>query len=387
MRAAALLAALASWIPTAAAGQVHVAITSPAEDKFVFGRVEFTAVVQAPEPPARVVFEVDGRQVRVFERPPYAVEVDVGEDNVEHRFRVTAHTAGGETGQATLVTPVLQIDEQVSLDLQQLFVTVTSGPGRVLDLERPDFRIFEDGRPQRLVTFERGDVPLTAVILLDSSESMIGGRLEAALRGAQIFAAGMRELDEAMLLLFSDRVLRVTPFSGSAEPMLAGLAQVRAGGGTAVNDHLYLGLKLLDGQQGRRVVILFSDGADVVSALRMRDVVWKARRSQAIVYWIRLEERRGRRASFSSSWRNNKENAAEAEQLAAAVESSGGRVETIASVDAVDAAFAGILSELREQYVLGYYTSHARHDGGWRKVEVRVPGALRVRTRDGYIDH
>lgn len=387
MRTAALLAALATGIPTAAAGQVHVAITSPPEDEFVFGRVEFAAVVQAPEPLARVVFEVDGRQVRVFDRPPFAVEVDVGEENVEHRFRVTAQTAGGETGSASLVTPVLQIDEQVSLDLQQLFVTVASGAGRVLDLERADFRILEDDRAQRLVTFERGDVPLTAVILLDSSESMIGGRLEAALRGAQLFAAGMRELDEAMLLLFSDRVLRVTSFSGSAEPMLAGLAQVRAAGGTAVNDHLYLGLKLLDGQQGRRVVILFSDGADVVSALRMQDVVWKARRSQAIVYWIRLEEGGGRRASFSSSWRNNKENAAEAQQLAAAVESSGGRVETITSVDGVDAAFAGILSELRQQYVLGYYPSHSRHDGGWRQVEVRVPGALRVRTRDGYIDH
>jgi Ca-activated chloride channel family protein len=382
-----LVALLLGGSAGAESPEVRVAITSPPAGEFAYGPVEFTAEVEAPEPPARVVLEVDGRTVRVFDRPPYSVKVDLGEENVEHRFRATAQLPGGATSQATLVTPVIQIDEQVSVDLQQLFVTVTDGPRRVLDLVRGDFRVLEDGQPQRLVTFERGDVPLTAVILLDSSESMLGGRLEAAVRGAHLFAAGMRALDEAMLLLFSDRVLRTTDFSASADQLLAGLQGVQAAGGTAVNDHLYLALKLLDGQQGRRVVILFSDGADVVSALRMSDVIWKARRSQAIVYWIRLADSKGRHTSFTSAWRDNLANTREAEQLEAAVDGSGGRVETIPSVDDIEDAFRGILAELREQYVLGYYPSHQRHDGGWRQVEVKVPGRLAVRTRDGYVDY
>jgi hypothetical protein len=101
------------------------------------------------------------------------------------------------------------------------------------------------------------------------------------------------------------------------------------------------------------------------------NVVWKARRSQAIVYWIRLADNRSSRTSFTSAWRNNEENATEARELEEAVSGSGGRVETIPAVADIEGAFRGILTELREQYVLGYYSSNSRNDGAWRRVDVR----------------
>jgi VWFA-related protein len=195
----------------------------------------------------------------------------------------------------------------------------------------------------------------------------------------------MRELDEASLLLFSDRLLAARPFSSDRRVLLAGLDAVTAEGGTAVNDHLYLALKMLDGQVGRGAVILLSDGVDVQSVLRMKEVLWKLRRGQALVYWIRLRDR-GKHGSISSAWRDFKANDEEMAGLEQAVLESGGRIEDLDDIAGVEPAFRGILAELREQYVLGYYPSAAPHDGRWHEVKVKLRGPGRVRTRGGYVD-
>ena len=224
--------------------------------------------------------------------------------------------------------------------------------------------------------------------MLDSSQSMTGGRLQAAISGASAFIDGMKDLDEAMFLLFSDRIQRATEFTASRTDLTTAVKGIEAGGGTSLNDALYLALKLLDAQQGRRVVVLFSDGADVLSQLRMQDVVWKAQRSQAMLYWIRLQEHKSERTSFTSAWRNYKENLAEERQLVDAVEESGGRIVTIPTLEDVGSAFRVILQELRDQYVLGYYPSEAKSDGRWHKIQVRTSGfGFKVRAREGYVDN
>ena len=169
-------------------------------------------------------------------------------------------------------------------------MTVAAQGGRVLDLERGDFQVLDDGKPQELVTYERGQVPLTAALLFDSSASMTGAGLEAAQRGVRGFAAGMAPLDQALLLLFSDRLLHRSPLTSDGQLLAAGLDGVRAQGGTAVNDHLFLALQLLAPVQGRRVAILLSDGIDVESVLDMERVRESARDSQALIYWIQLTE-------------------------------------------------------------------------------------------------
>ena len=111
---------------------------------------------------------------------------------------------------------------------------------------------------------------------------MQGERLEAVRRGAKAFLDGMKPADEAMLALFSDRLLRFTPFPSDKKALDASIAGTPAAGGTAVNDFLYLSLKLLDARQGQRVVVLFSDGSDVHSVLPASDVLWKARAGQSL---------------------------------------------------------------------------------------------------------
>ena len=285
-----------------------------------------------------------------------------------------------------VITSTIQIDQEIEVELQQLYVTVTRGGSSVADLRREDFSVVDDGAPQELVTFERGDVPLAALLLVDSSDSMRGERLQVALAGARSFIDAMARLDQAALLLFSDHVIHSTPFTGFPQVLASGLEGVVAGGGTALSDHLYAGFKLLEARQGRRVVILLSDGVDTTSVLEMADVLWAARRSQALVYWLRLPMSQ-RPGAFSSSWRDARGHREEIERLEELVRQSGGRVVGLEGVTDTASAFGEILRELRGQYVLGYYPEPRRNDGAWRKVRVRAGPGLEVRAREGYVDY
>ncbi len=369
-----------------AVAQPSVLLTSPTPGEPVFGEVEIVADVDSERPVRRVTFRLDGKVVGELREPPYRLRVDAGTQSREHRFEVVAEDVDGAVGRSLLVSPRLAVDLELELELQQLYVTVTQRGQRVVDLERSDFAVFDQGRRQELVTFERGDVPLAALLLVDASDSMRGDLLAAAVAGAQAFIAGMAELDQAKLVLFADRVLHDSPFTSFAEVLATGLSGVEARGSTALNDHLYLALRLLEQRQGRRVVILLSDGVDVASVLRMEEVLETVRRSSALIYWLRLRTS-GEDSGYASAWRDAASHAREFELLATGVKASGGRVLVLDHVAATAGAFAEILRELREQYVLGYYPSDNRGDGRWHTVRVRVrPRGAKVRTRYGYVD-
>ena len=390
-----LIAALSLLLTTStlAATSLEIWFEHPRSADFVFGEVEVEVEVAATADDSDIVVEVfvDGRRVGELASPPYRLKVDVGYDNVEHEFKAIVRTGSGETETAIVITPKLQVDEVVEVELQQLYVTVTEGDDRVLDLSREDFRISDEGKKQEIVTFERGDIPLTATLLLDCSLSMKGERLEAALHGAGVFVDGMNELDKGMVMLFSDRLLRATEFSDDPEDLATALVNVQAAGGTSVNDHLFMALNRLEKEQGRRVVVLFSDGSDVHSVLPMVEVLQKARSSQALIYWIHLresDESDHEVPRYTSSWRDLEANQVEFKKLRAAVYESGGRIIVVRNASRLEEAFSAVIQELRDQYVLGYYPSIDRGDGSWHEVKVRVGRPnLTVRTREGYIDY
>ncbi len=369
-----------------ATAQPAVTLLSPEPGQPVFGEVEVIADVVSERPVRRVTFWLDGRVVGELREPPYRLMVDAGTASNEHRFEIVVEDVAGGVGRSLMVSPEFDVDLELELELQQLYVTVSRRGRRVLDLEEADFTVLDEKRPQELVTFERGDVPLTAVLLVDASNSMRGDRLAAAVAGAQAFIAGMAELDQAKLVLFADRVLHDSPFTNFAEVLAAGLSGVEARGSTALNDHLYLALRLLEPRQGRRVVVLLSDGVDVASVLRMGEVLATLRRSRALVYWLRLGS--GGTSGHSSAWRNATSHAREFGLLETGIEESGGRVLVLDDVAGTAAAFTEILRELRDQYVLGFYPSDNRGDGRWHEIKVRIERrGLEVRTRQGYIDH
>ena len=383
--AASLLSLGALLAAPAAFGAVAVRILSPAADQPVFGPTQVDVKVDAGEPVEQVELFVNGKLMGAVKKPPYRITVDLGDENIKREFRAVAHTASGAVGADTLVTVPVQITDELNLKLRALFVNVSSFGVSNLTLGQDDFEVYDNGAKQQIVTFGRDELPLTAVLLLDTSESMQGERQEAVRRGAKAFLDGMKPADEAMLALFSDRLIRFTPFSSDKKMLEDSIAGTSAAGGTAVNDFLYLSLKMLDARNGQRVVVLFSDGSDVHSVLPASDVLWKARAGQSLVYWIQLG---GKHQSFTSAWRDYQGNDREYQTLEKAIHESGGRILPIEHLGELEGAFRSILQELRQQYALGYYPTTAKGDGAWHKVDVRLHnGGGRVRTRAGYADY
>jgi Ca-activated chloride channel family protein len=365
---------------------VTIYLYAPKTGAPALGLVDVHADVLADAPLDEVQVRVDGVVKASFEKPPYRARIDVGEDNVEHRFEIVARRDGRDLLSVERVTPPIKVDEVLDLSLQQLYVTALERGRFAERLERDEFVVRDDGALQEIVTFERGDVPITAALLLDSSESMRGAGLRLALEGAKAFLAGLRELDEASVMLVSDHLIIETEPTFDVAELTASLEGVEAGGGTAIHDHLYLVLRRLEGRQGRRVAILLSDGVDVHGALEAADVLWAARRSRSVVYWIRLEDA-STDHGFASQWRDSGAHREALERLGDSVTETGGRVVAIRDIAAAPAAFEEILSELRAQYVLGYYPSVDRDDESWHDVAVSVRrSGVDLRTRSGYLD-
>lgn len=393
--AAAVLAAAAAVFAVAAGaddgGQVWVHLVRPADGEEVFGEIELEADALAELPIRDVAFFVDGRPVGSLSAAPYRLRVDLGGENRPHTVEVVATDAEGRQARHRVRTAPVPLGGRFDVDLRQLYVTVTRDGEPVRGLGRNDFTVLDDGRPQELITFAGGDVPFTAVLLIDASASMFGDKLEAARAGAAAFIDGMHELDEGKVTVFSDVIQNSTPFSGAREVLTAGFTGARGQGGTAVNDNLYTALKLLESRQGRRLVVLLSDGIDSHSVLDGDAVLASARRSRAMVYWIRLLEP-GRSADddepqMVSAWRTPADYRRQAAALRELVELGGGRIIPVHTSAEIEPVFVGILRELRAQYALGYYPDARRRDGSWRRVKVRVenPGA-EVRTAGGYLD-
>ena len=289
-----------------------------------FGAIEVVVEPQAGAP-RRVEFWFNGIKAGELTRPPWKLTIDTGEENIERRFRVVAiggSDAGGWRSESEIVLPQIHVDDELDLPLQQLYITATSTPSGapVHDLRARQLQRLRHGAatgrssPSSTATCRSPPCCSSTPRI-----SMDGAPLRAALAGAHSFASGMAELDEAMLLLFSDRVAHHTAWSDDPDELLSGLDGVEARGGSAVNDHLFLALQLLEKRQGRRVVILLSDGVDVESLLQAAQVNEIAVRSQALVYWIRVSAE-----PFDllqrSAWRNVVEHSSEIRQLAATVD-------------------------------------------------------------------
>lgn len=266
------------------------------------------------------------------------------------------------------------------IDLVALDVCVSDREGRpVLSLNPTDFLVFEDRVPQRLTFFSaEGEIPLTAVVLIDRSGSMRGPKLERAKAAAITFLQHLRSKDVAEVMAFNQHSERVVP-SGTALDAVAGLVDaIEADGQTALFESLLVAVRDLqarrraDGAPHQEALVVLSDGEDTASHLVIEDVLEDVQRAGVIVYGVSLRTDERDRA-LPPLWAFS--------QLA---HDSGGRATAVRDVTMLDAVYADIAAELRHMYRLAYVPA-APADGRWRPITVRVlnPDA-RVRTRTGY---
>jgi Ca-activated chloride channel family protein len=267
----------------------------------------------------------------------------------------------------------------VDVKLVNVFVNVTDANGALVGgLTRDDFAIAEDGRHQDIAVFERqSELPLNLTLAIDTSASTYKDReleQDAAKRFVQ---ALMRAQDQMSVLEFDTFVSELTPFTNKVAQIERGLDRMRGEGGTALYDAIYLGSQRLSKKEGRKVLVLVSDGGDTVKSTTYAQALEQALRNEVMIYSIidvPIEASAGRDLGGEHA-------------LITLSEQTGGK-SFYASAGGLDKAFAQVSDDLRTQYVLGYYPHHQEPGLIFHRLKVTIPRAaneaFNLRYRTGY---
>ena len=351
-----------------------VAIVSPREGMPVAGPVQLEAETRPVEAVAEVdeaVFFVDGRVVCRLAEPPLVCAWNAGRTIDTHLVRLVVRWRDGTRSVATVRTGALSLGERVDVDAVQLTVVVQDHRGRfVRGLAQEAFQVFQDGRPQTLAHFANERVPLEVVAAIDMSGSMTEAMPQVREAAAR-FLAALAPDHQVTVLAFNDNVFTLSRRGAAPEARRRALARLTPWGGTALYDAILAALDVLGAQQGRRALVVFTDGADQQSHATFGDVQRRVESSDATMYMIGQGD-----ATTNPALRRL------LERLAAV---SGGRAFFEARPDALDAVFVQIIEELSSQYLLSYQPDAPVRDGEWHAIRVEVDrGEYRVRTRQGF---
>ncbi len=273
--------------------------------------------------------------------------------------------------------PVFRTD----VKLVRLLTTVKDATGALVGgLTKADFRITDNGAPQEVAVFEHHtEQPLSVAIMLDISGSTakdLKYEVDSLRRFAKALFGSGNPGDQAGLYTFNHDVAMVSPFTRQLKRLEVALRGLKAEAGTSLYDAILLGSNELGNRNGRRVMIVVTDGGDTTSSTTYHAALEAAHRNDAVIYSILVVP------IVNDAGRNiGGEHALE--QFAAG---TGGKVFQPTVGAALDKAFDSILRDLRTQYLLGYYPKNVpltRNRFHTVKVETTTP-ALRVQSRSGY---
>jgi Ca-activated chloride channel family protein len=251
----------------------------------------------------------------------------------------------------------------------EVYAAVTDASGRaVRDLPREAFRIFENDKPQEISTFVAREFPASVALAIDRSFSMAGKPLTMARTAGHAFIGSLRPDDRAMVVGISGEVEILAPLTSDRGTLFKALANLEPWSSTSLHDALIKSLGLLEGESGRRAIVILSDGEDRYSTATAADVLARARISDVLIYPIAIAKRRA--PLFA--------------ELAAV---TGGRSFHLKDPQELTATLRTVAAALRSQYLIGYAPSDGWHGEGteWRSIKVAVdrPG-LKIRARSGY---
>jgi Ca-activated chloride channel family protein len=258
-----------------------------------------------------------------------------------------------------------------------VMTTVTNSDGRlVTDLTRDDFTVLDDGEPQELTVFLNEVTPFTVVVMLDFSASMTAN-LDLLKAATEQFLIRMLPDDQAQVGSFSDKIQLSGTFSSNRDELIAALGNLQFGNPTKLYDAINVSLEILQKVEGRKVVLVFSDGEDTASQLvSLRDVREQARANEVMVYAIGLEAVyfNGQRRVRSRPDRG----------LRSLAEETGGGYFELRDSDELAPTFTRVMQELHSQYTLGFTPTTL--DGSEHELEVRLrqPG-MTARARQNYV--
>jgi len=277
----------------------------------------------------------------------------------------------------------------VSVNLVVLHATVVDKKGRrINNLAEKDFRVLEDGSPQKLAVFSHADIPVTMGIDIDDSGSMRDKRA-AVNEAALTFVKTSNPDDQVFVVNFNDEYYLDTPgnFAANMEDLKGALAKIDSRGGTALYDAVSASLDHLKlGNRDKKALLVITDGEDNASRYSFAELLRQAQQSNAVIYCIGLlgEEHPG--GLFKIHGGGDKRASKILKDLAQA---TGGKAYFPKSLDQVEPICVAIARDIRNQYTLGYYPTNSKKDGTFRRVEIQLTNHEDrkhdiVRTRPGY---
>jgi len=255
----------------------------------------------------------------------------------------------------------------VDVKLVNVFVTVTDGRGApVASLQKENFLLKEDGKEQKIAIFGRESaLPLSIVLAVDTSLSTRKD-LPLELISARKFAhAIVRPQDGLAVYKFSEEVSQMVPFTSDLKKIDAGIDRVHNGAATALYDAIFLGSQALSRRQGRKVMVVITDGGDTMSQVNYKEALRAAQESEAIIYSIIIvpvEADAGRDTGGEHA-------------LIQISSDTGGKYYYATSLPQLDDAFRQISDELRTQYLLAYYPSQRYSSSEFRQLRVDLTNA------------
>jgi Ca-activated chloride channel family protein len=374
MKGLAILLAMTVGAPTAAAQiPTKLEITNPVDGQFVSGVINIEArlvPLAAEREIARMTFFADGTSVCVVVRHPYRCAWNAGPLRKSFQIRVVAEMTDGKRFRKTVHTRGVDVDEATGVSAVKVTATVTDGHGFVSGLQPKDFIVFEEQEKQVISGFATEKTDVTVALALDTSGSMAHA-LEGVKRQASEFLRLLPPSWPTPVLAFDNSVFVIAPPGMPAEDRDRHIGLLKAWGGTALYNAVLRSLKEVEAAEGRKAVVVFTDGEDRNSTVDVEEVRRAIRSNDAVVYFVAS----GEAARNSRMMKTVQEFA----------EISGGRVLRGQSEEELARAFAEVREEIRSQYLLTYVPAKLAPAGTWRPLSVKVAcEGCRVRARTGY---
>jgi Ca-activated chloride channel family protein len=335
-------------------------------------------------------------------RPP----VLIGDNRSRPQTPTATPTPGNEENEVV----------RVETNLVTMPVSVLDREGRFISgLRQQDFRIFENGVEQKVDYFQSIEQPFTVVLMLDVSPST-EWQIEDIQQAAITFVDQLRSNDRVMVIAFDDDVHILSPPTNNRNQLRNAIRQAQIGDGTSLYEAVDAVItRELAKIQGRKAVVLFTDGVDTTSRrANFQSTISDVEEVDALFYPIRYNTQRDMNsgggngggnggndnddwvgAILSGTWKkkgggsagsSSREYETGRRYLEALAQNSGGRKFEADSLSNLDAAFSGIAEELRRQYSLGYYPDKVGQMGERKQIKIRVmrPNVI-VRAKTSYI--
>ena len=333
-------------------------------------------VAQVHVPPNRALstvnFFVDGVLVGTAAAGPYSA-VDWTDENPFERREIVVQAADdqGHLIRDSVQLPPFEVADETEVRSVLLEAGVYDKAGHYVSQLLPSaFSVEENNIPQKIDLVAREVLPLNLVLLVDNSQSM-SRRMDFVRLAAGRLAATLRPQDRVVVVPFNAHVGRITGPTNDGPTIANAIAGMHAEGGTAFLDALLESVALLKGAEGRRAVILITDGYDENSTITVDEVLTSAQEAQVTIYVVGI----GGMAGISLKGED---------MLKRVASETGGRVFFPPREPDLVAVAASVASDVHNRYLITYTPADQTKDGTWRQVSVTVTDDYRVRTRAGY---